>query len=79
MAPGRLSFEQRENEFEQSIAEARSRSDADKVLARMLTDPKIEPRHRVYVANSLFNIRGQAGSAALRREFSVAIERADHR
>src|ERR1700720_4458329 len=78
MALGRPSFEQRENEFQQSLAEARSRSDADEALARMLADPAIEIGHKVDVANSLSNTRGLAGSTALRSEFLAALERASN-
>jgi hypothetical protein len=75
MAPRRLSFEQRHNEFQQSLAEARSRSDADEALAQMLADSAIEHYQRVEVAHSLFRTRGPAGTSALRREFSATLER----
>jgi hypothetical protein len=66
---------QRADEFDLRLAEARSRSDADVVLAHMLADPAIETWFRVHVAESLSRTRGQTGSEALRKEFDKALDR----
>ena len=71
---GRPSFARRAEEFGQRLAEARSRSDADGVLARMLEDPAIDMFFREDLAESLSRTCGEEGSKALRKQFAVALE-----
>lgn len=73
--PRRASFMQRADEFDQRLAEARSRSDADVILAHILVDPAIDTWFQVHVAESLSRTRGQTGSEALRKEIAATLDR----
>lgn len=71
----RVSYDERANRFDAALALARSRGNADEVLAGMLADPAYNEWERVLIAGELGDVRGPAGSAALRQAMTGALAR----
>jgi HEAT repeat protein len=69
-----MSYAERFEKFEAALSAALSGSDADPVLARMLSDPALDMLERKLVTAALGGTHGPEGSAAVRRAFSTAWE-----
>jgi hypothetical protein len=68
----RMSLGDRVGRFEELLGEARSRSDADQALARLLADPPLDAFLRIDVVAALGDVAGPVGSAVIRAEFISA-------
>jgi hypothetical protein len=70
-----VSYVERADRFEEALSAAVSGSDADHVLAGMLSDPALDMRERLLVTAALGGTRGPAGPTAVRKAFSTAWEK----
>jgi hypothetical protein len=69
-----MSYMKRADQFDSALTEAKTRLDADNVLAQMLADPKHDGREKPLIAAALGRLHGEAGSAALRNEFTRVLD-----
>ena len=72
----RMDYGERALRFDAALADAKSGSDADGVLAGMLADPGHDEVERPLIASALGDVRGPAGSAALRPALAGALVQA---
>lgn len=72
----KMSYLERAERFDAALSAAVSANDSDQVLAGMLSDQTLDTTEHTKVAAALGTTRGAAGSAALRKAFSIAMKQA---